>query len=59
VIAELEICQATLAERMSRPGFCQGGTAEIQKISGEPQDVQERLEAAFERCDELEMSEPA
>jgi hypothetical protein len=59
VIAELEICQAMLAERMSRPGFCRGGAAEIQKISGELRDVQECLEAAFKRWDELEMSEPA
>jgi hypothetical protein len=59
VITELEICQAMLAERMSRPGFYQGGAAEIQKISGELHDVQEYMEAAFKRWDELEICELA
>jgi len=54
VIEELEIRQAALAERMSRPGFYQGGAEEIEKISGELHDVQELLEAAFKRWDELE-----
>jgi ATP-binding cassette subfamily F protein uup len=59
VIEELEIRQAALAERMSRPDFYQGGAEEIEQISGELHDVQELLEAAFNRWDELEVSEPS
>ena len=54
VIEELENRQAQLAETMSDAGFYQSSQEHIRQVSHELEDVQARLEAAFERWAELE-----
>jgi len=53
-IEKLEKLQALLEETMSAPGFFQSDHEQVQRISKELADVQGKLEAAFNRWDELE-----
>ena len=53
-IEKLEKQQALLEETMSAPGFFQSDHEQVQRVSKELADVQGKLEAAFNRWDELE-----
>jgi len=53
-IEKLEKQQALLEETMSEPGFFQSDHEQVQRVSKELADMQEKLEVAFNRWDELE-----
>ena len=54
-IEKLEKQQALLEETMSEPGFFQSDQEQVRRVSKELGEVQEKLEAAFNRWDELEV----
>ena len=55
-IEKLEKQQSQLAEKISEPGFYQSDNETVQRVNLELAEVQARLEAAFNRWDELEVN---
>ncbi|MCP4044617.1 MAG: ATP-binding cassette domain-containing protein, partial [Gammaproteobacteria bacterium] len=53
-IEKLENLQSQLEEQLAAPGFYQSGHEQIQRVTGELAEVLEKLEAAYDRWDELE-----
>ena len=54
LIAELETTQAAITEQISNPAFYQQAPAVTAKVLDEMKSIEEKLEQAFERWDELE-----
>ena len=53
-IEKLEKLQSQLEEQLAAPGFYQSSQEQIQRVTRELAEVLEKLEAAYDRWDELE-----
>jgi len=53
-IEKLELQQSQLEEQISAPGFYQSDYEQVQQVTRELAEVQRKLDAAYERWDELE-----